>query len=270
MSSPAWSAPPAGSVSPACSVSPAWPDVARPGGRSPRVPPGGRSPRVPPVVREALLGALALVAPCDCAGCGAPDVELCGDCRGRLRAAPAVSALPDGTPLVSAVEYAGVVRDVVLAFKQAGRFRLARELGPALAVAFSLVADLAVEAGGAPSTPIAVLAVPPSRAGRRRRGYDPVELLVRAAGGVSARPGLSILRSSSSQKSRSQSARRRSRVGAIRCPGFWAGRRVVVVDDVSTTGATLEEAVRAARAAGADVVGALCLAATPLMSAKAP
>jgi predicted amidophosphoribosyltransferase len=232
---------------------------------------------VPPAVREALLGALALVAPCDCTGCGAPDVELCVDCRGRLRAAPAVSALPDGTALVSALEYSGVVRDVVLAFKQAGRFRLAREFGPALRAALSLVAAEHAGAasdppeGGRPTaTPIAVLVVPPSRAGRRRRGYDPVELLVRAAGGVCARPGLTILRSARSQKSKSQSDRRRSRADTIRCPAFWSGRRVVVVDDVSTTGATLEEAVRAARAAGAHVVGAVCLAATPLMSAKAP
>ncbi|BDZ51467.1 phosphoribosyltransferase [Frondihabitans sucicola] len=245
--------------------------------------------RLPPAVLSALRSALALVAPCDCAGCGAPDLELCGVCRERLRGEPVVTALPDGTPLVSALVYDGAVREVVLAFKQAGRYRLARELGPALGAALGEVRAVAGAAGAgavagasagcvgdAPGpSPIAVLAVPSSRAGRRRRGYDPVDLLVRAAGAVPARPGLSILRSaalrgSGSQKSRTRSARFSARVGSMRCPAYWAGRRVVVVDDVATSGATLGEAVRAARAAGADVVAACCLAATPLVSAKVP
>jgi len=221
-------------------------------------------------VLPALRGALALVAPCDCAGCGAPDIELCPRCRSKLRGDVRVTGLPDGTPLVSALVYEGVVRDVVLEFKQAGRFRLAATLGPALGAALEEVGRLAPPAPAGGAGPIAVLAVPPSRAGRRRRGYDPVDLVARAAGAVVARPGLAILRSSGSQKSRSRSERLRTREGTIRCPAFWAGRRVVIVDDVATTRATLMEAVRAARKAGADVVAACCLAATPLASAKNP
>lgn len=238
---------------------------------SPSLSPGS-APGLLNVILAALRSALALVSPCDCAGCGAPDIEFCADCRARLRPAFLVATLPDGTPFVSALSYEGVVRDVVLAFKQTGRYRLAKEFGPALRVALAEVARRAEEPGAAP---IAVLGVPPSRAGLRARGYDPVELLVRAAGGVVARPRLSILRSGlidrgGTQKSRSRDDRLRSRVGTLRCPAFWTGRRVVVVDDVATTGATLAEAVRAARAAGADVVGACALAATPLMSAKVP
>lgn len=229
-----------------------------------------------PHVRSALRAALALVAPADCAGCGAPDIELCADCRRRLEPRPLVAALPDGTPLVSGLDYEGTVRDVILAFKQSGRWRLAKPLGPPLAAALRLAAEgppveavaAASEGEPADAAAVAVLAVPPSRAGRRRRGYDPVDLLVRAAGVRVSKPGFRILRSSAQQKSRGRAERLSGRLGSLGCSGRWAGARVVIVDDVTTTGATLQEAVRAARAAGAIVLGACCLASTPLRSAR--
>ncbi|ARC57397.1 Orotate phosphoribosyltransferase [Frondihabitans sp. 762G35] len=224
------------------------------------------SPRSRAVVLSALRGALALVSPVDCAGCGAPDRELCGLCRERLAPAPTLTALPDGTGLAAGLVYEGAVRDVVLAFKQEGRLRLARPLAPALGAAVARVA----EAAGLHEGAWEVVAVPPSARGRRLRGYDPVELLVRALGGRSRPRALRILRSSGSQKGRSRAARVRSRSGTMRASPRLRGRRVIVVDDVVTTGATLVEAVRALRAGGAEVAGCACLAATPLMSAKAP
>lgn len=239
-----------------------------------------------PHVRSALRAALALVAPADCAGCGAPDIELCADCRRRLEPRPLVAALPDGTPLVSALDYEGAARDVILAFKQSGRWRLAKPLGPALAAALRLAAAgppvgaaaaegppvgaaaAAAEGEPAGAAAVAVLAVPPSRAGRRRRGYDPVDLLVRAAGVRVSKPGFRILRSSAQQKSRGRAERLSGRLGSLGCSGRWAGARVVIVDDVTTTGSTLQEAVRAARAAGAIVLGVCCLASTPLRSVR--
>jgi predicted amidophosphoribosyltransferase len=230
---------------------------------------GGPLPSAATLLTElapALRGALALVSPVDCAGCGAENLELCPWCREKLRAAPLVAALPDGTPLVSALEYSGVVRDIVLEFKQTGRWRLGRELGPALVAALAVVHGS--ESGGGADTGLPVLAVPSSAAGLRRRGYDPVQVLLSAARVAPVKPGLRIRGSSGSQKARSKSERAASRVGSMRCASWVAGRSVVVVDDVATTGATLLEASRAAREAGATVVGACCLAATPLASAK--
>jgi predicted amidophosphoribosyltransferase len=207
---------------------------------------------LPPWLADSLRGALALVSPCDCAGCGRGDIELCPRCRDRLRPEPVDRVLPDGTPLVTALVYEGAVRDVVLAFKQEGRHRLAKPLGPAMHAALARWPEAVV------------LAVPGSRAGRRRRGYEPVDLLVRAAGRRVVRPGLRIRGPSSAQKSRTRSARAAARAGSMRGSPRLTGCRVVVVDDVTTTGASLVEAVRAARAAGAEVVGAACLAFTPL------
>lgn len=215
------------------------------------------TPDLRTLVGAALRSALALVSPCDCAGCGRADVELCSECSGRLAPSPVESALPDGTPMRTALVYGGAVRDVILAFKQSGRHRLARPLGPAMASALEPWGDAMV------------LPVPSSTAGRRRRGYEPVELLVRAGGGLLCRPRLRILRSSGTQKGRSVSQRAAARRGSMRGSPRLAGLRVVVADDVTTTGASLFEAVRAARAAGAVVVGTCCLAATPLMSEKA-
>ncbi|ALJ21275.1 ComF family protein [Microbacterium sp. No. 7] len=207
---------------------------------------------MPPSVAAALAEALSLVLPSWCAGCDAPGAAVCDACRAALAPRPRRRELAGGLVVASALPFDGAVARAVRALKEEGRTELARPLGTALDAALRTIA---------PAGDVAVVAVPSSRAGMRRRGYAPAALIARAAG----RRPLGLLRvagRAGDQRGLSREERRRNVEGTLRARPC-AGVRVVLVDDVVTTGATLVEAARALRAAGAIVVGAATVAATP-------
>ena len=205
-------------------------------------------------VTGALLDALALVSPVDCAGCGRVDRALCPGCASTLAARVTAHTLDDGTPVWAALRYEGAVRRVILAFKEADRTDLSTALARPLAVAV----DAALAHLGAAR----LTTVPPSRSGLARRGYDPVtRLLVRA--GQRPVKSLVAVRAGDAQKSLAVAERRANREESLRARRPLDGCRLLLVDDVLTTGATLEEAARAIRAAGGEVRGAAVLAFTP-------
>ena len=205
---------------------------------------------------ESVLDALALVLPVECAGCGAPDRSVCASCAAQLVPEPSSRRLPDGVTVFSGLEYDGVARAVILAFKEQGRSGLVRSLAPALAAALTMASASADLAG------VELVAVPGSRRARRRRGFDPVPALLSRAGLGRARV-FAAARPHAAQKSLSleQRAQNLGAVFELRAPV--AGRRFVLVDDVVTSGATLVAAGAALRAAGAEVVAAVVVASTP-------
>jgi predicted amidophosphoribosyltransferase len=150
-----------------------------------------------------------------------------------------------------------VAARVLRALKEDGRTGLARALAPALAAAVA-----ALDAPGA-----VVVPVPSSRAALRRRGYRVAELLARRAELAPVR-ALRSVRTVADQRGLGRAQRRENVAGSLRAVrgNVLTGRDVVIVDDVVTTGATLAEAARALRAAGARVVGAATVAATPRRS----
>ncbi|GLB66917.1 hypothetical protein AHIS1636_13560 [Arthrobacter mangrovi] len=233
-----------------------------------------------------------LVLPSDCVGCGAEDQVLCPRCRTALRAAtvrpyraeagaeslPLIGgSLEEVLPVVAAGRYRRELSQAVLAFKNHGRTDLAPVLVPALAAAIQAAAALA---GG---RPMLLVPVPSRPSSRRRRGYDPLDLLLR---GLQRRrllpPGVMVRRlaavrtpwrgqlrgvpGGSSQKSLGRSGRRRNVAFSMRlkrgAAGAVSGSVCIVVDDVLTTGATLAELTRVLAAAGGRVEAGVVLAAT--------
>jgi len=239
---------------------------------------GGRAPAAA-LVREALGGLVSLALPVDCAGCGRLDQALCGPCRLALHAEPRLVRVPAvSVPVWGGPDYAGSVRSVVAHWKDRGRHDLEGPLAAALACVVSAAAGGPRRRGpGAPAQRVRVgspapllVPVPSSAAGRRRRGADVVHLLTRRAareGGWPVGPVLGVRRRVLDQAGLGSAERRRNVAGAFAVRAgaapFLVGRRVLVVDDVVTTGATTAEAVRALRSAGAEVAGVVVLAATP-------
>lgn len=220
-------------------------------------------PVVSIVLRTALADAWSLIAPVDCAGCGAADRALCPLCTAALRPSPrqallALPGTPAAVPVLAALDYSGVARAALLALKGEGRTELARPLARPLRRAVELAWHAAAP-GGAPPV---LVPVPGSRAGAARRGFAPTALLLRRAG-LLARPGLVALAHGPEQKRRGLAERLAAALPRFAARARLRGARVLLVDDVVTSGATLEAAARALHAVGAEVVGAAALAATP-------
>ncbi|MGW6837260.1 ComF family protein [Streptomyces sp. NPDC054949] len=231
-----------------------------------------------PGVREWWRELSGLVLPVDCAGCGLSRVLVCPDClealggagAGRVRPSPA----PPGLPGVHAgAVYADAVREVVLAHKERGALPLAGPLGTALAAAVLSLPGGGGGAAAAPAGGVALVPVPSARHRTRARGHDPARRIALAASaglrgkGVPARvvPALRLRRRVADQADLGARERRENVAGALVAGPAGvrsaAGARIVVVDDLITTGATLAEAARALRAGGLRVAGAAVVAA---------
>ncbi len=149
-------------------------------------------------------------------------------------------------------EYAGSIQDLLISYKIGGNRRLA-------AFFAGRVKDVLDDLH--PGIP--VVPVPFRRSKFRKAGWDQVEDIVR----ILERRGTAAVRclergEGASQKTLDYSARMSNLSGRIRPrPGSRVPERVVLLDDVLTTGATLSECARILRTGGARRVDAVVLAA---------
>ena len=192
-------------------------------------------------------------------------------------------------PVLAAGVYSGGLARTVLAFKNRGHTDLAGFLAPVLAEALHAAAADARRRTA--DVPLVLVPVPGTGGSLRRRGYFPLALLLKrlrrrrllpagctvaslvsfqtgqGTAGTRLRPWnrAGQVRSSGPQKGLGRSARRRNVRNTMTAgpPGGLAGVHCLVIDDVLTTGATIAETVRALRLAGAQVLGAAVIAATP-------
>ena len=187
---------------------------------------------------------LPLLRPPLCERCGAPTVwpvARCRECFGRRLAFASARA---------AVEYDGGVRRLVAAWKERGLRRLVAE-----------AAELVVDA--LPPPGVALLAfVPPDRERVLLRGHHPAERLAHELGrrwDVPVQPLLAWARAIPHQRGLTRAQRRRNVAGAF-APAARTPRRVGLVDDVYTSGATAAAAASALRRGGARRVEVITFA----------
>lgn len=183
--------------------------------------------------------------------------------------------MPSAPPCWTATVLEGPVRRAVSAHKDGGRRDLHPELVDLLVVALTraLTEDPVLRQARRCGRLVLVVPVPETRSAARRRGDDPVGRLAAAAvarlddPGVVRSAGLRHARRVADQSRLGRAGRAANLAGALRVPEAARpaveGSVCVVVDDVVTTGATLAEAARALRAAGASYVAAATVAATP-------
>jgi ComF family protein len=213
------------------------------------------------------MGILDLLLPPSCAGCGRFGHLICPACTDAFRPAAApddrfAAADPgmivgDALELaVAAFEHEGALRRALQRLKYGGSGRIALPLAHASAPG---LAALTAVCGRIPLVPVPVHA-----ARQRQRGYNQAALLARALGVESGLPVVGLLerrRATVRQHGLGKAARLHNLRGAFAMrEGERSPPRVILIDDILTTSATLEACAGVLRAAGAASVYGFAIA----------
>jgi ComF family protein len=195
---------------------------------------------------------LDLIFPPRCGGCGRHGQDFCEQCAAALRPVPITSL--HGIPLVAAGHLSGPLQRAIHTYKYRPRPQLARKLAEPL--------SQAAMAAGLTLTALTYVPLHPRR--QRERGFNQAERLAGRLGASLKLPvvgGLSRLRPTPAQVGLGQAERQVNVARAFRWtapepPPLLLG----LVDDVCTTGATLDAVARVVAEAGGSIGAFLVLA----------
>lgn len=212
-------------------------------------------------LQEAGAGLLDLLYPPRCVVCREPGPErFCRSCRAAIEPASLITSAGSVLAGRAAVGlYEGPLRQAVIYLKYQDRRALAIDLAALMAVCLEEHRDA--------WRPDALTPVPIHPVRRRERGYNQSELLASALAhrcGLPVRETLTRVRDTPPQVGLKREERLNNLRGAFRHQeGVTPARRPVLIDDVQSTGTTLEEAAHVLLAAGAEAVFALTLCGEP-------
>jgi ComF family protein len=213
------------------------------------------------------MGALEILLPPACAGCGRFGEVVCRQCVAAFRAAatPAdrFAAADPGTVVgdalelaIAAFEHQGTLRRALQRLKYGGSGRIALPLARAAAPALEALTGI--------SGPLPLVPVPVHAARQRQRGYNQAALLARALATEARLPVRDILerrRATVRQHGLGKAARLHNLRGAFSLrDGARTPQHVILVDDILTTSATLEACAQVLRDAGAAAVYGFAIA----------
>jgi competence protein ComFC len=208
-----------------------------------------------PWITRAWDAALDWVFPPRCVGCGRVDAWWCSSCATDLAAVP---LNPLSYPLdyfaatLSTGVHTGLLQQSIQALKYYGLTDLSPILGARLAQTYPLL-NVTIDL---------IIPVPLFHARLKERGYNQSYILCEALSehiGVPLSNALTRERDTGSQVGLNREERLSNVESAFQADTSVAGQKLLIVDDVRTTGATLKACAQAALTAGASEVYALTL-----------
>lgn len=231
--------------------------------------------RITQVLYRGFWTALDWMYPPTCVGCGEPGYRLCFNCQQEINNIKGKLCQRCGVPLTTShdlcadcrserppfeamrnlAQYEGVVRECIHSLKYDHNQALGEFFAEDLAA-------LVVQEGWDPDL---VVPVPLSPARQKERGYNQSALLARPIGLILGKPftpfGLKRIRNTRSQVELTAPERKVNVQGAFEAEsGIIGGKRILLVDDVTTTGSTLRECAKALKKGDASEVYCLTLA----------
>lgn len=210
-----------------------------------------------------MLSLSEIIFPSRCIGCSSLGISICSECRKQWHPhfyKRVISYTREEFPVFSSIQYSPIASRVLLSAKES-QLKAADQL---LIAGIDHALNLFINRYG----PATLVPVPSRRSATRKRGRDFLQEITLGVAKNMELPCQSLLshnrkvrdQSNLNQEERSQNISgsfsvSREALGQI--PVGNIRPKIIVVDDLITTGATLEEAFRALRAAGFSVLGAV-------------